>query len=51
MGCKKLRFSHHRRGVLKGFLGGDIRAVNPPLLQILRIGGEGMTDDVIMHGT
>ena len=28
-----------------------IRAVNPPRLQILRIDGEGMIGDVIMHGT
>ena len=27
------------------------RAVNPPRLQILRIDGEGMIDDIIMHGT
>ena len=27
------------------------RAVNPPLLQILRIDREGVTDDVITHGT
>ena len=27
-----------------------IRAVNPPRLQILRVGGEGMIGDVIMQG-
>ena len=27
------------------------RAVNHPCLQILRIDGEGMIDDVIIHGT
>ena len=27
------------------------RAVNSPCLQILRIDGEGMIDDVIMHET
>ena len=28
-----------------------IRAVNPPRLQTLRIDGQEMIDDVIMHGT
>ena len=31
-------------------IAGD-RAVTPPCLQILRINGEEMTDDIIMHGT
>jgi len=30
---------------------GECRAVNPPRLQILRIDGEGMIDDIIMHDT
>ena len=30
---------------------GNGRNVNPPRLQILRIDGEAMIDDVIMHGT
>ena len=32
-------------------LKGNGRTVNPPRLQILRIDGEAMIDDVIMHGT
>ena len=29
----------------------ECRTVNPPCLQILRIDGEGMIDDIIMHDT